>query len=67
VSRPKSGTSKLAATKVSEKWLKDRKGRQLTSDDLTRYHHIVSALNETIRLMSEIDAVIEAHDGWPIS
>ena len=51
---------------VLEKWLKDRKGRQLTYDDLTHYHHIVSALSETIRLMLEIDAVIEAHDGWPI-
>jgi len=52
---------------VSEKWLKDRKGRQLTYEDLTHYHHIVSSLNETIRLMSEIDIVIEAHGGWPIS
>ena len=51
---------------VLEKWLKDRKGRQLTYDDLTRYHHVVSALSETIPLMLEIDAVIEAHDGWPI-
>jgi len=25
----------------------------------------VIALNETIRLMGEIDEVIEAHGGWP--
>jgi hypothetical protein len=24
------------------------------------------ALDETIRIMGEIDAVIEAHGGWPI-
>jgi predicted helicase len=52
---------------VCQKWLKDRKGRKLTYDDLTHYQHIVSALNETIRLMSEIDSVIEAHGGWPIT
>jgi hypothetical protein len=51
---------------VCQKWLKDRKGRKLTYDDLTHYQHIVSALDETIRLMSEIDAAIEAHGGWPI-
>ena len=52
---------------VCQKWLKDRKGRQLTYADLTHYQHLVSALNETIRLMSEIDASIDSHGGWPIS
>jgi hypothetical protein len=31
------------------------KDRKLTYDDLTHYQHVVSALNETVRLMSEID------------
>jgi predicted helicase len=52
---------------VCQKWLKDRKGRKLAYDDLTHYQHIVSALNETIRLMAEIDATIEEHGGWPIT
>ncbi|MEK6336327.1 MAG: type ISP restriction/modification enzyme, partial [Acidobacteriota bacterium] len=51
---------------VCQKWLKDRKGRKLTYDDLTHYQRIVSALNETIRMMSEIDTAIDAHGGWPI-
>jgi len=51
---------------VCHKWLKDRKGRLLTFDDLTHYQHIVSALERTIELMSEIDQVIGAHGGWPI-
>ena len=34
-------------------------------DDIRDYHRIVIALNETIRLMKEIDEVIEAHGGWP--
>lgn len=29
------------------------------------YHKIVIALTETIRLMGEVDAVIEKHGGWP--
>lgn len=52
---------------VCAKWLKDRKGRLLTYDDLTHYQYVVAALAETIVLMREIDAVIEAHGGWPIA
>ena len=50
---------------VCEKWLKDRKGRTLSADDIAHYQRVVVALNETIRLMAEIDRVIEAHGGWP--
>lgn len=51
---------------VCQKWLKDRKGRELSYDDMQHYKHIVAALSETIHLMSEIDSVIEKNDGWPI-
>ena len=50
---------------VCEKWLKNRKGRTLSKDDIVHYHKIVIALTETIRLMKEIDKVIEQHGGWP--
>ena len=56
---------------VCEKWLKDRgpkkgkPGRILTDEDVAHYHKIVIALTETIRLMAEIDHVIDAHGGWP--
>jgi hypothetical protein len=50
---------------VCEKWLKDRKGRMLSTDDTDHYQKIVVALSETIRLMSEIDNVIELQGGWP--
>ncbi len=49
-----------------QKWLKDRKGRNLTYDDLTHYQIIVSTLNATIWLMQEIDEVIAEHGGWPL-
>ena len=46
-----------------EKWLKDRKGRTLSYDDVTHYGKMVVALKETIRLMGEIDEIIRS---WPI-
>ena len=55
----------IGGYQVCEKWLKDRKGRTLSADDITHYQKIVVALNETIRLMAEIDKVIDAHGGWP--
>ena len=48
---------------VCEKWLKDRRGRQLSFDDLMHYQKVVVALKETIRLIGEIDKAIP---GWPI-
>jgi predicted helicase len=56
---------RIGGYKVCEKWLKVRKGRTLSKDDITHYQKIVVALNETIRLMREIDEVIERHGGWP--
>lgn len=41
----------------AQKWLKDRKSRTLTYDDVKHYQRIVVALTETERIMSEIDAV----------
>ncbi len=49
---------------VCEKWLKDRKGRKLTVDDIQHYQRIVVALLETARIMRAID---ERIPGYPIS
>ncbi|MBA7485685.1 hypothetical protein ES707_21235 [subsurface metagenome] len=48
---------------VCHKWLKDRKDRTLSFDDLVHYQKIIVALKETIQLMKEIDKLIP---GWPI-
>jgi hypothetical protein len=53
----------IGGYQVCEKWLKDRRGRTLSFDDLTHYQKIITALKETIRLMAEIDAAIPK---WPI-
>lgn len=55
----------IGSYQVCQKWLKDRKGRTLSTDDIDHYRMIVVALSETIRLMAEIDKVIEQHGGWP--
>lgn len=57
---------RVGGYQVCEKWLRDRKGRQLAYDDLTHYQYVVAALGETIALMCEIDEAIEAHGGWPL-
>jgi predicted helicase len=54
---------KVGGYQVCEKWLKDRKGRSLSSEDINHYQRVVVALKETIRLMKEIDKVIPA---WPV-
>jgi hypothetical protein len=56
----------IGGYQVCEKWLKDRKGRVLSPEDIEHYQRIVVALAETIRLMGEIDEVIEQHGGWPM-
>lgn len=39
----------------AQKWLKDRKGRALSFEDLMHYPKMIVALSETDRLMKEID------------
>jgi predicted helicase len=41
----------------AQKWLKDRKGRALSFEDILHYQKIIVALYETDRLMKEIDKV----------
>ena len=55
----------IGGYQVCEKWLKDRKDRKLSKDDIDHYQKVVVALSETIRIMKEIDVVIDKHGGWP--
>lgn len=41
----------------AQKWLKDRKDRELSYDDILHYQKIIVALTETDRIMKEIDLV----------
>ncbi|HSW90033.1 MAG TPA: type ISP restriction/modification enzyme [Patescibacteria group bacterium] len=42
----------------ARKWLKDRKGKVLSNEDLEHYQRMIVALVETNRIMKEIDAVL---------
>lgn len=53
----------IGGYQVLEKWLKDRKGRVLTFDDIQHWQRTAVALTETQRLMREIDELIP---GWPL-
>jgi hypothetical protein len=57
----------IGGYQVCEKWLKDRKGRILSKDDIAHYQKMIEALSETIQLMVEIDHAIEKHGGWPLA
>jgi predicted helicase len=41
----------------AQKWLKDRKGRELTFDEIIHYQKIIVALKETDRIIKEIDQI----------
>ena len=63
---PEVWTFRVGSYQVCEKWLKDRRGRQLTIDERATYPRIVAALAETLRLQTEIDNAIAANGGWPL-
>ena len=41
----------------AQKWLKDRKERELSYEDILHYQKIIVALSETDRIMKEIDTI----------
>ncbi len=53
----------IGGYQVCQKWLKDRKGRMLSFDDIEHYRKVTEAIRQTIRLMAEIDQAIQA---WPL-
>ncbi|MFM5891050.1 MAG: type ISP restriction/modification enzyme [Dolichospermum sp.] len=56
----------IGGYQVCQKWLKDRKGRELTFDDLTHYQNIISIISETMKIMEDIDQIIENYGGFPL-
>ncbi len=45
----------IGGGQLCHKWLKDRKGRTLSSHDIQHYRHIVATLAETIMVIEQID------------
>ena len=63
---PETWALTIGGYRPAEKWLKDRKGRALSFDDIAWYRRVCAALAETPRVMERIDEAIEAHGGWPL-
>lgn len=53
----------IGGYQVAHKWLKDRKGRMLTFDELSHYRRVIAALTETVSIQKKIDDIIP---GWPL-
>lgn len=47
----------IGSYKVMEKFLKDRKGRRLSLDEIQRYLKIISSIAQTIELQKEVDRI----------
>lgn len=62
---PEVWTHTIGGYQPAEKWLKDRRGRTLTTDDLRHYQRMLIAIAETQKTMPEIDSIIEQHGGFP--
>lgn len=52
----------IGGYQVLEKWLKDRRGRLLSYEELTHYQQTAVALHRTMALMEKIDEVIMSAD-----
>ena len=52
----------IGGYQVCQKWLKDRKNRPLSDEDILHYQKIIVVLQETIKLMQQIDETIPQ---WP--
>lgn len=48
----------IGSYQPAQKYLKDRKGKKLTSAEFENYEKMIVSLNETIGLMTEIDKII---------
>ena len=51
------GPFDIGGNQPAQKWLKDRKDRELGFEDILHYQKIIVALTETDRIMKEIDKI----------
>ena len=42
----------------AQKWLKDRRERALTDEDIDHYQQMIVSMHETIKVMKQIDTVL---------
>jgi predicted helicase len=49
----------IGGYQVAEKWLKDRKGRELSSEEVAHYARVVTAIAETISIQETLDELFK--------
>ncbi len=49
--------AEIGGYQVCHQWLKDRRGRALSYDDLTHYQQMAIAVCESIRIVDEIESI----------
>jgi len=57
----------IGGYQVAYKWLKNRKGRTLSSEEVSHYCRMLTALEETIRIQASLDEVFAAAEKLLIS
>ncbi len=57
---------RVGGYQVCNKWLKERRRRTLSYEDLSHFHQMVAAIAETISLMQRIDTVVDQGGGLPL-
>lgn len=55
----------IGGYQVLHKWLKDRRERTLSEEDILHYTKVIVSLGETIKIMQEVDEVLGKHGGFP--
>lgn len=55
----------VGAHQVASKWLKDRRGRTLSIQDVTTYQRLLAGVTATLTIAGCIDEAIAAAGGWP--
>ena len=54
----------IGGHQVAQKWLKDRKGREMTRDECEKYLNVLKAIEEMLKMMALNDVVIKVRGGW---
>jgi hypothetical protein len=49
----------IGGYQVAEKWLKDRRGKGLSSEEVTHYAKVVTAIAETINIQETLDELFK--------
>jgi predicted helicase len=53
----------IGGYQVAEKWLKDRKTKELSSEEVSHYTRVVTAISETINIQQSLDALFAEVEG----